>query len=89
MAAERIPAPDPQDEGNVHPGCAFHAALSAAMDRMPWSKDAAARKAIVLVGDSFVTPGSEAACTRCVADAKRRRVPGARARQGRRRPELE
>ena len=72
MSAERIPAPDPRTEGNVHPGCAFHAALAAAMDRMPWSKDAAARKAIVLVGDSHVTPGSEAACEKLVADAKRR-----------------
>ena len=72
MTAERIPGPDPRTEGNVHPGCAFHAALTAAMDRMAWSKDAAARKAIVLVGDSYVTSGSEAACAKLVADAKRR-----------------
>ena len=56
MTAKRIPRPDPQTEGNVHPGCAFHAAMSAAMDQMPWSKDAAARKAIVLVGDSASRP---------------------------------
>ena len=72
MAAERIPVPDPMREGNVHPGTAFHGALTAAMERMPWSKDPTARRAIVLVGDSRVTAGSEDACTKLVATAKQR-----------------
>lgn len=72
MAAERIPLPDPMREGNVHPGTAFHGALLAAMERMAWSKDASARRAIVLVGDSRVTEGSEEPCKKLVAAAKQR-----------------
>ena len=72
MAAEPIPRPSPQFEGNVHPGGAFHGALRAAMDQMPWSKDAGARKAVVLVGDSRITPGTESACAKLVKEAKSR-----------------
>jgi hypothetical protein len=72
MSAERIPRPDPQNEGNVHPGSAVHAAIKAAMEQMPWSKDRGARKAIVLVGDSHVTPGSEDACAKIGREAKSR-----------------
>jgi hypothetical protein len=70
MAAERIPRPDPMGEGNVHPGGAFHAALKAAVEQMPWSKDRGARKAVVLVGDSRLTAGSESACAKLVKEAK-------------------
>jgi hypothetical protein len=70
MLAERIPRPDPRGEGNVHPGGAFHGALAGAIAQMQWSKDKGARRAIVLVGDSRITPGSESACAKLVADAK-------------------
>jgi hypothetical protein len=71
MAAEPIPKPDPT-LGNTHPGCAAHAALHAAMEDMNWSSDKHARRVIVLVGDSPVTPGSEKACEQLGATAKAR-----------------
>ena len=70
MAAERIPKPDSKNEGNTHPGCAVHAAIKAAMTQMNWSADHNARRAIVLVGDSAPTPGTEAACELIAAQAK-------------------
>ena len=70
MAKERIPRPDPRVEGNVHPGGAFCAALSAAVGEMNWSKDAGARRVIVMVGDSLLTAGSEQAAEKLTARAK-------------------
>ena len=52
MAAERIPRPDPMDEGNVHPGGAFHAALEGGDGPDGLEQGQGRAKAIVLVGDS-------------------------------------
>lgn len=59
MAAERIPKPDKANEGNVHPGTPVLGALQGAITKMKWSSDKHARKVIVLVGDSPLTPGTE------------------------------
>ena len=70
MAAERIPRPDLQGEGNVHPGGAVDVGLRTAIGQMPWSKDKDARRVIVLVGDSRITPGAEAATAKLAGEAK-------------------
>ena len=70
MAAEPIPKPDPK-LGNVHPGSAYYAGLKTAIAEQPWSRDKLSRRVIVLVGDSFLTPGSEKAATDLTAEAAR------------------
>jgi hypothetical protein len=70
MAAERIPPPDKKNEGNTHPGGAFFSALKAAMELMNWSTDKQAKRLIVIIGDSFLTPGSEKACVQLAGEAK-------------------
>ena len=69
MAAERIPEPDPRNEGNVHPGSPYHGALKTAIAEQPWTREKLARRVIIIVGDSFLTPGSERAATELTAEA--------------------
>lgn len=71
MAAEKIPPPDRQNEGNVHPGTPVLGALQAAVKGMEWSKDKNARRVIVMVGDSALTPGTEKACPTFAAQCRK------------------
>ena len=71
MANERIPKPDPQGEGNVHPGTPVLGALQGAVQKMKWSSDKNARRVIVMVGDSKLTPGSEKATEQFAAECKK------------------
>jgi hypothetical protein len=71
MAAEPIPPPNKIVEGNMHPGGAVNAALRAAIGEMPWSKDKNARRVILLVGDSMITPDTETETATLATDAKK------------------
>ncbi|HEX8912145.1 MAG TPA: hypothetical protein VF796_07275 [Humisphaera sp.] len=71
MAAEKIPKPDRQNEGNVHPGTPVLGAMQGAVKGLKWSADKHARKVIVLVGDSPLTPGTEQAAEQFAAQAKK------------------
>jgi hypothetical protein len=70
MAAERIPKPNAAVEGNVHPGTPVLGAMQGAVARLKWSQDKQARKVIVLVGDSTLTPGTEQAAVQFAARCK-------------------
>jgi len=52
---------DPRGGNYLHPGGAVHGGLYTALKKQPWSSGAKARKAIVLIGDSPVTPKVPAA----------------------------
>jgi hypothetical protein len=71
MAAERIPPPDKQNEGNVHPGTPLLGAIQAAVKGMEWSKDKNARRVIVMVGDSPLTPGTDKAAVQFAGQCKK------------------
>ena len=47
---------DPRTGNYLHPGGAVHGGLYTALKKQPWASGAKARKAIVLIGDSPVTP---------------------------------
>lgn len=70
MAAERIPKPD-KNAGNTHPGTPVLGALQGAVLQMGWSKDKNARRVIVMVGDSPLTPGTEKECESFAGECKR------------------
>jgi len=71
MANERIPKPDSQNEGNTHPGTPVLGAIQGAVLQMKWSKDQHAKRVVVMVGDSRMTPGSERAAQQFAAQAKK------------------
>jgi len=56
---------------SFHPGGAAAAALYAAVKKLQWKQGDWARKIIVMVGDSPVTPGATTAANRLAAEAKK------------------
>ncbi len=71
MAKERIPKPDSANEGNTHPGTPVLGALQTAVLKMKWSTDKNARRVIVMVGDSKLTPGTEKAAVAIAAECRK------------------
>ncbi len=52
---------NPRSGSYLHPGGAVHGGLATAVAKQPWNRSADAKKVIVLIGDSQVTPGAEKA----------------------------
>ena len=66
---------DPRAGNYLHPGGAVHGGLYTALKKQPWSTGAKSRKAIVLIGDSPVTPkaaGALPAARKLAADMHKR-----------------
>ncbi len=71
MAAEKIPKPDPALK-NMHSGSAVHGGLSTALTSLKWSEEPDSIRVIVLIFDSNLTKGTEAATKELVIGATKR-----------------
>jgi hypothetical protein len=61
MANEPIPKPDPKLHRNTHPGCAVAGGIAGSVKAGMWVDAGKGKRVMILVGDSHLTPGTEAA----------------------------
>ncbi len=70
--AQKMLKIDPRSGTYLHPGGAVHGGMYTALTKQPWKKSVGAKKIIVLIGDSPVTPGNEQAAQVLAASAAKK-----------------
>lgn len=73
MSKEPIPTPNRQLHRNMHPGCAVAGGIQGAIKAGMWIDESKGRRVMILVGDSNLTPDSEAATSALIKEATGRR----------------